>query len=339
MGRPRGGWAAVVGVVELETGRGVAELRGLTAQSGKVKFSHSGQLLAALSHNWEVGIWNVASNRLERVFEAPKGLVADNAAMAFSRDDSQLAFATLTDACLWDMKSGRLLRSWHLPQGLVQHLCFDPAGRLLLFQWDWPWEKARMCRVRDLFSADHEKPLAEFPALRGTIYDAALSGKGDFVVVVGVGTNGNNVVKVFDPINGRELCSLPDTGKHGSDWLATDPETSRVGYWLGTNQGTGFFKMPGGEFWRSYPSCEVRALSPDGMFLTAQADDSRGISVLKTADTTWRLTLGFDHSLAFQSSFSPNGKLLAWGSAEGTVMVCNLSETLTNLQLIGLGWR
>jgi WD40 repeat protein len=339
VGRVRRFAEAGVSVIELEPDRGVAELRALSAQTGRVEFSHDGQRLAALSHNWEVGVWNLAANRLERVFEAPKGLVADNAAMAFSRDDSQLAFATLTDACLWDIQSGRLLRSWHLPQGLVQHLCFDPAGRLLHFQWDRPWEKpARMCRVRDLFSADYEKPLAEFPAMRGQIFDAVLSSKGDFVVVVGVGTNGNNIVKVFDPIKGRELCSLPDTGKHGSDWLATDPETSRVGYWLGTNKGTGFFKMPAGEFWRDYPLSEVRALSPDGGWLTVQAGDERGIMVFRTDNPAWRVTLGFDHSLALQSCFSPNGRLMAWGSAEGTVMVSDLEETIRGLERVGLGW-
>jgi WD40 repeat protein len=89
-----------IGVLEVEPGRGVTLLRGLSSQSSKVEFSHDGQRLAALSHNWEVGLWNLASNRMERLFDAPRSLVADNAALAFSQDDSQLAFATLpTRAC------------------------------------------------------------------------------------------------------------------------------------------------------------------------------------------------------------------------------------------------
>jgi WD40 repeat protein len=340
IGRLKGDGNALGGVIELEPGRGVAELRGLSAQSVRVEFSNNGQRLAALAQNWEVGLWNLASNRLERVFEAPKGMYADNAAMAFNRDDSQFAFATLTDARLWDIKSGRLLGKWHFPQGLVQHICFDPTGRLMLFQWDWPPEKEkRMCRARELSPTGEWKQLADFPSMNGPIFDAVLSRKGDFVVIVGEGTNGNNIVKVFDPINGRELCSLPDTGKHHSDWLATDPQTSRVGYWLGSSKGTAFFKIPGGEFWRDYPLREARALSPDGNFLTAQTDDDRGIMLLRTDNPAWRLTLGFGHPLAFQSSFSPNGHLLAWGSADGTVLVCNLIETFTNLQSVGLELR
>jgi WD40 repeat protein len=337
VGRVNSDSEALVSVIELEPGRGVAELHGLSAQTGRVEFSHDGQRLAALAQNWEVGIWNLASNRLERVFEVPKGLLADNAAMAFNRDDSQFAFATFTDACLWDVESGRLLESWHFPQGLVQHLCFDSAGRLLLFQWDWPPEKEkRMCRVRELFPTRVWKQLAECPGFGGQIYDAVLSRKGEFVAVVGVGTNGMDVVKVFDPINGHELCTLPDTS-HGNDWLVTDPQTSRVGYSLGKGKGTGIFRMPGGEFWRNYPLEGVRALSPNGRWLTVLAGE-RGLVVVRTDDPTRRVTLGFDHTLAFQSCFSPNGKLLAWGSAEGTVMVSVLEETIRGLEQLGLGW-
>jgi hypothetical protein len=38
--------------------------------------------LAALAHNWKVGVWHLESNRLEHLFDAPKGISADNAAFA-----------------------------------------------------------------------------------------------------------------------------------------------------------------------------------------------------------------------------------------------------------------
>ena len=331
---------AHVGIIGLEPGRGITELHGLSSQLSKVEFSHDSHRLAALSHNWEVGIWNLASNRLERVMEVPKGLVADNAALAFSRDDSQFAFATLTDACLWDVKSGRLLRSWHWPRGLVQQLCFDPAGRLLLFQWEQPWDRqARMCRMRDLFSSDFEKLLCEFPAMKGAIYDAVLSPQGDLLAVVGTGTNGNNIVKIFNPLTGLELCSLPDTGNHGTDWLVSDPQTSRIGYWLGATNGTGLFGMPQGEHWRNVPLPRVRALSPNGSLALAQPEDSLGLTLFRTENPAWRITLGVDHlTTSFHSRFSPDGKLMAWGTAEGTVFVCELEEVLKHLKAARVGF-
>jgi serine/threonine protein kinase/WD40 repeat protein len=333
---------AHVGVIELEPGRGVSELRGLSSQVSKVEFSHDGRRLAALAHNWQVGIWNLESNRLERLLDVPKGLVADNAALAFSRDGGQLAFTTLTDTCLWEIKSGRLLRSWRLPRGLVQLLCFDPVGRLLHFQWDRPWEKeARMCRVRDLFGTNFEKPLCEFPALRGTIFNALLSRGGDVLAIVSNEANGDHIVKIFDPISGRELCAFPNTGNHGrgSDWIMADPQFSRVGYWLGEKEGTSFFTMPRGEPWRNVLVREVRALSPDGRLLLAQAEGAMGINLFKADNLEWRLTLGIDqNTTSVQSGFSPDGKLFAWGTAEGTVLICDLQKCLNNMRLKGLAW-
>jgi len=332
--------AVISGVIDLEPSRGVRALRGLSSQSTKVEFSHDGQRLAALSHNWEVAIWNLASNRLDWLLQAPKGLVADNAALAFSRDDSQLAFATLNDACLWDLKNGRLLRSWTLPRGLVQQLCFDPAGRLLHFQREWPETKQPVvCHVRALSRMGDEKPLATLSDFSNRVFDAVLSREGDLLVVVGSGATGCNIVRVFDPTSGRQLFSLPDTGNSDNDWLAADPQTSRIGCSLGGTNGTRFYGIPGGELWRDVPLPIVRALAPDGLLVAAQVPVGKGLLVLGADNPAWQLTLGIDHTAALWPRFSPRGRLLAWGTPEGTVLVCDIEETVRRLEQLGLGWR
>jgi hypothetical protein len=102
------------------------------------------------------------------VFEAPKGVLADNAALAFSRDGRQLAFATSEAAVLWDLASGLPANRWALPAGLVQRLWFDGDSRLLHFQWDnWNNVEARMCCLRDLFKSDYKQPYARLPRVRG----------------------------------------------------------------------------------------------------------------------------------------------------------------------------
>lgn len=334
-----GSGPAISGVIDLEPSRGVMALRGLSSQSAKLEFSHDGQRLAALSHNWEVGVWNLASNRLEHLLEAPRGLLADNAALAFSRDDSQLAFATLTDARLWDLKTGRLLRSWPLPKGLVEHLCFNPAGRLLLFQWDRPGDtNAPMCRVRDLFRADYETGVAEFPEFKGQVFDAVLSQNGDFVVVVGKQADGTNIVRVFDPSTGRQIHALPDTGNQSNDSLVTDPQTSRVGYWLARSNQMVFFNMPSGKLWRAFPD-QPNALSPDGHWLSKPANGGRGVTIFSADYPAKSLTVGLDYVHTFWPQFSPNGRLFALGTSEGTVLVYDLEKTIGQLERLAVGWR
>ena len=125
-----------VSIFDLEPDRGVRSLRGLSAQSSLVAFSKSGELVAALAHNWELGIWNLTSNRLERVIETPRGMTADNAGFAFSADERHLLFATAREARLWEWRTGTLTQSWTLPLGLQQKVWFDAEGRMFLFQWD-----------------------------------------------------------------------------------------------------------------------------------------------------------------------------------------------------------
>ena len=327
-----------VQVVGLEKGRGVNELLGLSSRVSKVEFSHDGLHLAALAHNWEVGIWNLASNRLERIFEVPKGMFAGNAALVFNLDDSQLAFSTLTETRLWDIKSGRLLGSWHLPSGLVQKLCFCPDGRLLQFQRDWHynWQEG-MCCVRDLTAPNYAEPLHKFPHPSGRVTEAVFSPRGEFLAIIGGEHGSNDVVKVFNPLSGRELASLPDTG-HKDGWFVSDPQVTRIGCPVGTNHEVIFYGMPQFRNWRSFRFVVAGALSPDSSLLL-NTWDGVGATVFKTENPAWRITLAVDHHTTsnHHSRFSPDGKLAAWGTAEGTVFVCELEKVLDNLKAAGLG--
>jgi WD40 repeat protein len=192
--------------------------------------------------------------------------------------------------------------------------------------------------MRDLFKADYEKPMAEFPEFKGRIFDAVLSRRGDLLVIVGETAKETNVVRVFDSLTGRRLCALPNTGNIGNDWLVTDPQTSRIGCWLSRSNQTAFFNMPDGKVWRTFPQ-QVNALSPDGRWLSKPADRGQGVTVFSADNPAKQLTIGLDYAGAAWPRFSPNGRLLAFGTPEGTVLVCDLEETIARMQKLGLGWR
>src|SRR5439155_2497724 len=61
-------------VVDLEYGRGIQTLRGLSNQVEKVAFSPDDRLLAALSHDSRVAVWDRRRDHLLHVFDAPKAL-------------------------------------------------------------------------------------------------------------------------------------------------------------------------------------------------------------------------------------------------------------------------
>jgi WD40 repeat protein len=128
----------MVAVWELETGRGVLTLRGLVGQIEKVLLSPDERLLAALAHDSRIAVWDLTTGALVHIFEAPKALWTDNAALAFSPDSRRLAFAgsgmESGQARLWDLATGLELRSSKFPPGLHNILAFHPSKKLLLFQ-------------------------------------------------------------------------------------------------------------------------------------------------------------------------------------------------------------
>jgi WD40 repeat protein len=102
-----------VRVYELQHGRGVNSLRGLTGPFGSICFSPDRKWLAALTHNWQVGIWEAASGRLHRIFRAPKDVtLAPYATMAFSPNSHRLAFLNSDEGTVWEVATGRRLHHW-----------------------------------------------------------------------------------------------------------------------------------------------------------------------------------------------------------------------------------
>jgi len=76
------------------------------------------RLVAALSHDSRIGVWDTQEERLLHVFDAPRTQWIDNAAIAFSPDSKRLAFAGANDgrghAKLWNLADGTEQSHWTL---------------------------------------------------------------------------------------------------------------------------------------------------------------------------------------------------------------------------------
>src|SRR5439155_365277 len=75
------GWSGQVAVWNLIDGRGIRTLRGLVGQVEKPICSPDGRLVAALSQDWQVAIWDRATGQLRHRLDVPQGVVADNAGL------------------------------------------------------------------------------------------------------------------------------------------------------------------------------------------------------------------------------------------------------------------
>ena len=138
-----------VDVYQLEEGRGIRTFRGLRGPVPKTIFSPDGRLIAGLSQDWQVAIWDQASGQLRITLDVPQGLVADNSGLAFSPDSKRFAFSAGRQAKLWDVETGKELGVWPLPEGLQDTLAFrGPRSTLLAPQGDEQTSRS-LCTVTE----------------------------------------------------------------------------------------------------------------------------------------------------------------------------------------------
>ena len=167
--------------------RGGRVLRGLRDVPRSLTTSHDGRLIAALTIQFEVGVWRT-DGKLLYVFEAPLGPFADNATIAFSSDNEKLFCCNGDQAFTWKLQTGTVERSWAVAPALCNDSAWSPDGkhlwlarRELVDRHGYPFagEGEQVIRIYDLLSSEgSDNPILE------------LHGPGRRCYVIRVGTNG-----------------------------------------------------------------------------------------------------------------------------------------------------
>jgi eukaryotic-like serine/threonine-protein kinase len=348
-------YPANVSIWELEFARGIQTLRGLSGQISKICFSEDGSRFAALSHNWEIGVWDLAGGKLLRIFETPKGEFADNAALTLDPNGSRLAMAAQSAATLWDVQTGSNLASWELPPGLVNVMGFPGPEHLLLFRVETldaktppfsnahPTNHPRVCRIRDLLRPEAVKPLAEISDFNWHIFTARAPLDARRFVVEGIITKNSKKehwFKCFDGFTGREFWGIPSARDGQSAMLALDPLGKIVAFQRDKSPTTTLVEMMSGAVWKtlnSHPSAlhwEPCLYTVDGF----PGGNGRGISILDDSRPTSLITLGLDGVTIGPVSFDATGTQLGWGNPDGTATVCNLKQIHDRLGQADLAW-
>lgn len=346
-GTKRGFEPAEAAVFEVEQNGEILRLRGLSSRCVGVRFSPSGRWLAAIAQNWEVGVWDLAASRLRWRLRTPKGITADNAAFSFSQDDRRLAFATSGRAVLWDLETGQEVRSWPLRTGLGQQICFDPANRLILFQWEFnqtdplDGSKGGYCTTRRLLDPENagaSDPIIFRPFER-RLLNAALSHDGRFVVVCGVGPSWDlakpdHILKAFDCETGGEISEMISQDWHKNSDLHLDVSSRFLIHFSRKTQRSHVHGVPEGTALHSYPFPVIGSSSKLDWLIHGLDRQEQTIALRWGKDQTRSLVLG----PGCKPQFSRDERKLAWGSGDGTVYLCDFPDLIATVQTLGFGW-
>ena len=338
--------SAQLNVWELENGRGVQNLRGLAHQVTRLCCSSNGQLVAAVSHDWQVGLWSVARNRLLHVFNVPPGTFeADNAGLAFSHDSTQFAFMAGTNAMLLDVESGRRVQSWQLPPGYVDRLAFSSSNHLLAFHVEPTNAESRVFtqptvpRIRDLTAKPVHEVLMTLSDFDWGVIDAWYGPDASFIAVDGLASSAqptNRVVQVVRPWENRVLWTesvfvrltassmrvdlagavVPITLVESEPQQLRDPRTGKQ------------LRVSHTTFQVFHSSAGLALLSGESSWHLHSLSNGRPLlQVLSSGAkvTQWPI-------------FSRDGRRVAVGWEDGTVSVCDLEKVRLRLDQAKLGW-
>lgn len=334
----------------LEYGRGSQTLYGLDSPVDRLRFSPNGQLLAALTHDWHIGIWDCRAGRLLHVLDGPVGFWADNAALAFSLDGSQFACSAGTEARLWDVGNGKQLNFWKLPPGLVEVMGFHASGKLLLFREETrdgrvaPFDEfsfkdhPRVCRIRELLASGTFREIKAIGDFNRHVQCAVSPSDASYFVVDGVADgNGRQVrmIKAFAGPTGEQL------------WMVSSTNTNFAGLTLGVDH-TGTILTYEADDRGVRTLVEMPSGKPLGKFdeplatragLPVGAIHWVGNFLYRRGDSNPLLVLDADHlDSTVEAFFDAAGSHVAWGNRDGTVSMWDVKELRKQLAQIGLGW-
>ena len=349
-----------VDVFDLDGGRGLRTLRGLSQRIEKVAISADGRRIAALTNDWEVGVFDTLSGALLGVADAPEGYFTDNAALALNADGSRLVCSAGTQAKLWDVGARRLLRKWELPPALTEAAGFRRDGHLLLIRQETkggkvppfgspethPKNHPRVCRVYGLSEQGDKTMVSEILDFDWYVEHIAATPNGAYFVIQGNSRSTGKparFIHLYDGSTGKQVGSIPTAIPPDSTaGMRFDPEGTRLCVPTKVRSPADLVEVP-----------SLRSLGPVEVDGSLNVGASRGVRYSRPTPGTpgmvivtdrsrpepfLRIVRDVDASGTDAMKFSQDGNQIIWGNQDGTVTVCDLNEVQRRLAGVGLGW-
>jgi len=345
-------------VWELRNGHGIMTLRGLDARIEHLVYSPNGKYIAALSQNWQVGVWDASSGKLLHRFDVPRGDTADNAALAFDEKGKRLAFSTYKYAKLYDLENGEQIKKWDLPPGVEDKLAYHPSGKMLLFRVETkggkappfkndPVKEPRVCRIRDLFGPHPLEPLATILDFNLRTYTTGISADASYYAVEGrsgAPDSERRWFRAYEGTTGKLLWEKPSTSTWSSRLLATDRDGRWLTIWTETKRGDDALYLevewPTGKE-HGLAICVANRFSPGKIyrFESSNPQYPSSLTLFRVQDDSSLVTLWIDtEPTDSDGPFSPDLSQFARGHVDGTVTIAILPEIQRRLAGVGMGW-
>jgi serine/threonine protein kinase/WD40 repeat protein len=343
-----------VSFFRLEPERGIHTLRGLAAPVRIVKVSADARRVAALTQDCQVAVWDIAAGELLLVADAPRSMYAENSDVRFSTDGNTVAVAGDHEVRAWPIASPRggpppAVTRWEMTNPSVNHrLVARPHGTWTVCRYETkdgkyalsnnlPDKDPRRVRFYELTPEGRTNKLEEYDDhawyVEGVVADPA----GRYFASIGNRIKGPpQEIFLYDGATGRKLRPIAQSSHGSGSNVHLDGSGDILRYFDG----------------EPIRSCgRVWPFLPDSTFATDNdhdlgyrdaysffnIKDKPGIHLVKGLSTDVFLSLDADRFIPRQ--FADGGRLLIWGTTDGTVHIADLPRIRDQLIAAGFpGW-
>jgi WD40 repeat protein len=318
-------------------------LSGHLSEVEKLAWSRDNRHLVTLDSRFEVRVWDVERGVSIDEFRAPGGTYyAHNAAVALSDDGRRLAYASgggpTSEALIRDVATHVTLARWELSEGF-ERLAYV-GGRFLLVREEL--ESERAAKIRPTRTVARELIVGSKPGL-ARVVRAGSNGENGFLtstltpdgrLYLWVGPREppqRRRVEVCEVATGRLVRRIARPAESPFPELSAtlDPE----GRWFTVDSGPMdelYFDLASQNQLPLRTSGSFFASSYDGRWMafhesSSTADGTHHLSLRHAATaSSWIRFTNDDLSGPGDPRFSRDGRLMAWGSQDGTIKIADL---------------
>ena len=351
------GYEGGVKLFDLEMGRGMKTLHGLTGQVKRVSITPDGRRVAALTQDWKLAVWDVSTGELLFALDAPVALYADHDDIRLTDDGRFLIIAGGKEAQRWQLpvRSGdvpRKIDAWKLNPAWTNRLAITSKGKFLLCRSETrsgnsfpneihPAVDPRCVRIYELVAGGSIREIARCDDLARYVVDINAVPDGSAFIVDGIKSrdqHGNSIF-AYAGENGKPL------------WDIQLPENTFFSAQIdSTGEVLQYSVRPGLARRRTLPYQGPAETATKQDFQPAlrrqiefrpSGNDSMGLHLAVPGAAKPFLTLSPNQPAPAIDTdrFTPDGRILVWGNENGTVNVCDMENVRERLSEVGLGWE
>jgi WD40 repeat protein/serine/threonine protein kinase len=282
----------------------IATLSGHSKRVNVVAFSSDGKKLASGSDDGSAKVWDIASVRELLTIRCGAIWVRS---LAFSPDGRKLALQTSDKPALtlWDATTGKKLRSFESGGGISWAVKFSPDGKQLA---------VTNGRTPKLLDVGTGKEIAVFKGHNSLVRSVAFSPDGKMLAT----GSKDRTIKIWEKASGVELKTIK--GHEGEIFsVAFSPDGKTLA--TGSNDFTA-------RLWDIAAASELTTLNTGDYGMTFSPDGSKlailaysGLMLVDPDSVQQLERFGGHYNEGTSVAFSPDGKRLATGDAQGVVKV------------------